>query len=220
MIRKSNSRALMGSISVLITLAANGSAAAETVVCSESRMPLEMAGNTLCLLSSAMPYIGRDKDGQVHYLTWSHPERLPSGAKLPPGVFHLTLELGQIATPTMDMTNPSEIPEMREAKAEHIASKRLFPTTKRFYPLHAHLNGQSFSVECRDSINPEHAQKGGQDCQIDAPFMKGVRINVHFGTVIWVQEQAWPRLDESWNQTWPPYLDDLGASITKLTIHD
>jgi hypothetical protein len=154
---------------------------ASAQTCAADRTPLEMAGRTLCLLTTAMPSIGRDENGSVASLVWSHPERLPPDAQLPPGVFYLIVEVGKHNPRPMENTGPSDLPEMRQT-TDGLAT-HLFPTLERFHPVSARLNGQRFTLECMESINPAHDQKGGQDCEIHAAVAESIRVEVLFGTV-------------------------------------
>lgn len=195
------------------TLSLTGATAAFAQDCSEDRTPLEMAGHTLCLLNTAMPSISRREDGSVHSLVWSTPERLPAEAQLPPGTFYLIVELGQSNEPSSEETESSDLPEMRQST--NGLATHLFPSLQRFHPSNAHLNGQPFTLECKEAVEPKRRKQGGQDCQIYSMVAAGIRVHVFLGTVDWVGP-AWPRLDEHWVETWPPYLADLGADINNL----
>jgi hypothetical protein len=191
-----------------------GATAAMAQTCAADRTALEMAGHTLCLLDTAMPEIGRREDGSVQSLTWSHPERLPDDAELPPGTFYLIVEVGKLNPRSLENTGPSILPEMRQT-TDGLAT-HLFPSLERFHPVNARLNGQSFVLECRDSINPAHNQKGGQDCEIYVKIAEDVRAHIDLGTVVWGSGPAWPKLDKHWIKTWPSYLDALGTGINNL----
>lgn len=196
-----------------------GSTAAFAQGCAEDRTPLEMAGHTLCLLSTAMPKIGRRDDGSVSYLVWGTPERLPAEVQLPPGTFYLIVELGShippaLISPSLEESDPSDLPMMRETPYSQVKAR--FPTRKRLHPVQARLNGQPFVLECGEAIEPRRKVLGGHDCQLISQFVSGIWLEVHFGTVDWGHGPAWPRLDQNWAETWPPYLADLGSSLNNL----
>jgi hypothetical protein len=86
-----------------------------------------------------MPEISRKEDGSVRSLTWSHPERFPPELQLPPGTFHLMVEMGQFNHRSLADTEPSGLPEMRQT-TDGLAT-HLFPSLERFHPVNARLNG-------------------------------------------------------------------------------
>jgi hypothetical protein len=175
--------------------------------CAADRTALKMADHTLCLPISIPPSVFKDGDGKVNLLVWSNTMSLPAAAPVPAGTFHLSVDIGQYNSPPLEKTQPSDLPDMRQ----------IIETSSTFlFPLGVEFNGKSFRLQCRDSINPQTALKGGQDCQIDAMIATGLRINVHFGTVVWGNGPAWPRLDKQWINTWPPYLAALGTGINNL----
>lgn len=188
-------------------------ATAETQACEADRTPIEMAGHTLCLLNTAMPSISRLQDGSIHSLVWGPSERLPKEAQFPPGTSYVIVEAGHFIARSLEQTGPSNLPEMRQT-TDGLAT-HLFPSLKRFHPQNARLNGQPFILECRDSINPAADQIGGQDCEISAKLAEGLRVHVFLGTVDWAGP-AWPRLDEHWVDTWPPFLAQLERGINTL----
>jgi hypothetical protein len=194
-----------------------GATAAIAQTCTADRTPLEMAGHTLCLLNTAMPSIDRREDGSVRSLVWSSPERLPAEVKLPTGTFYLIVELDshiplQLLSPTLDESKPSNLPMMRET----IDNLVTLPTRKRLHPVEARLNGKPFVLECAEAIEPRRKGLGGHDCQLISQFAPGIWLEVHLGTVDWAHEPAWPRLGETWVETWPPYLADLETGINNL----
>lgn len=166
-----------------------------------------MAGRTLCLPDSSLPSIGKDESGEVSWLTWNNLDKVPAAAPVPRGSFYLVVERGIYVQPPLEKTEPSDLPDMRQIPQGR--STFLFPEQ-------AKLNGQSFQLECHLSINPQGAQKGGYDCQIVTVVASGIRIRVHFETVVWADGPAWPPLDSHWTWTWPPYLADLEAGINNL----
>lgn len=187
--------------------------------CAEDRTPLEMSGHTLCLLNTAMPKIFRREDSTVRSLSWAHPERFPSDVKLPPGTFHLNVELGshipqKLISPSLEESELSDLPQMRET-TDGLAKLRN-TTSVRLHPLQARLNGQPFVLECREAVEPRRKGLRGHDCQLISQFVSGIWLKVHLGTVDWAHGPAWPRLDETWVETWPPYLSDLESGISNL----
>ena len=193
--------------------------AAFAQTCPADRTPLEMARHTLCLLNTAMPKIFRSEDGTVNSLSWSYPERFPPEVQLPPGTFHLIVETdthippAQIS-PSLEDSEPSDLPLMRETPYSQVGAR--FPTRKRLHPLQARLNGQPFVLECGEAIAPHRKGLGAHDCQLISQFASGIWLEVHLATVDWTHGPAWPRLDQTWAETWPPYLDDLGSGISNL----
>lgn len=187
--------------------------AAFAQTCPADRTPLEMAGQTLCWPTAAMPTIHRDENGAVNGLTWSTPERFPSDLQLPPGTFYLIVEVGQRNEPSLEETESSDLPEMRQST--NGLATHLFPSFQRFHPSNTRLNGQPFTLECKEAVEPKRHKQGGQDCEIYSMVAAGIRVHVFLGTVDWVGP-AWPRLDKHWAETWPPYLDDLGTGISNL----
>ncbi|MBL9062515.1 hypothetical protein [Tabrizicola sp.] len=192
---------------------------AEADACEADHTPLEMAGHTLCLLNAAMPKISRREDGSIRSLTWSHPERFPPEVQLPPGTFYLIVGLppgfpGVVLSASAGETVPSALPEMREPSAK----LGNFPNDPRrwFRPVKARLSGQPFVLECRDAILERRRLQGAHDCQLISQMAPGIWVEVHLGTVDWANGPAWPRLDETWVKSWPPYLDDLGSGINNL----
>jgi hypothetical protein len=199
---------------VILILAAT---AAMAQTCTADRTPLEMAGHTLCLLNTAMPSIHRREDGSVRSLVWSRPERLPAEVKLPTGTFYLIVELDshippQLLSPTLDESEPSNLPMMRET----IDNLVTLPIRKRLHPVEARLNGKPFVLECGKAIEPRRKSLGGDDCKLISESALGIWLEVHLGTVDWAHEPAWPRLDATWVKTWPSYLDALGTGINNL----
>ena len=194
---------LFFAIGLIVSLLSMSLASAQT--CPADRTPLEMAGHRLCLLNAAMPKIQRWEDGLVHSLVWDHPERFPPTAELPPGTFYLIVEMGEINTPSLKQTQPSELPELLQVP--------YFDRTL-YYSQQFRIDGQPFWIECNDAIAP-HRKSGAQDCKIDFLVASGVRAKVYLGTVDWVGP-AWPRLDALWVETWPPNLSALEAGISNL----
>lgn len=200
-------------------LGAAGISHAESRSCEADRTPIEMAGHTLCLLNAAMPEISRREDGSIRSLTWSHPERFPPEVQLPSGTFYLIVGLspgfpGVVLSASAEETVPSTLPKMREPSA----SLGNFPNDTRrwFRPEDARLSGQPFVLECGDAIAPHRKGMGAHDCQLISEFAPGLWLEVHLGTVEWSSGGAWPRLDETWVEAWPPYLDDLGSGLNNL----
>ncbi len=193
--------------------------ATKAQACSSGRTALEMAGHTLCLLDTAMPSIDRREDGSVRSLVWSTPERLPADVHLPTGTFYLIVELDShiplwLLSPSLEESEPSNLPMMRETTYNQ--TKARFPTRKRLHPVEARLNGQPFVLECGVAIEPRRKSLGGHDCQLISQFAPGIWLEIHLGTVDWVHQPAWPKLDETWVATWPPYLADLGSGLRNL----
>lgn len=190
---------------ILLSIALSIIAAAEARACEQDRTAIEMAGHTLCLLNTAMPSISRLEDGSVHSLVWSHPERFPPEVRVPPGTFYLIVEVGQHNTPSMEETEPSSLPEMRQKSDLN----RIF-----LYPQRVRINDQPFRLECNAAIAP-HRKPGAQDCKIVFLAASKIRVEVYFGTVDWAGP-AWPQLDGRWAEAWKPFLSELGAGINNL----
>lgn len=146
-------------LAVMIVGAA-GVSNAETHSCQANRTPIEMAGNTLCLLNTAMPDILRREDDSVESLAWSNPERFPPEVKLSPGTFYLIVASytpipTNLISPSLANSEPSDLPHMRET-TDGLAKLRN-TVQNRFHPLLALINGQAFIVETRDAIAQQSA---------------------------------------------------------------
>jgi hypothetical protein len=185
-----------------------GGTAAFAQNCAEDRTPLVMGGHTLCLPTESLPHIFLNENGEAYLLNWSNIANIAAAAPVPPGTFHLSVMLGSYNSPTAEQTESSDLPGIRQ-----IISGR----STYLFPSGVFLNEQPFQLRCNKiSINPQHALQGGQDCEIDAYLAPDLWINLNFGTVVWADGPAWPKLDENWGETWPPYLANLEAGINNL----
>lgn len=192
---------------------------AEARACAVDRTAIGMAGHTLCLLSSAMPAIQRREDGSVASLVWSHPERFPPEVQLPPGTFYLIVDSypsvpARLLAPAPEVTQPSDLPQMRETLYGLVTVRGI--VSHRFLPQQARLNDQAFVLDCNDAIAPQRQGLGGHDCELKSQFLPGLWIKVFLGTVDWGHAPAWPRLDATWAETWPPYLANLESGLRSL----
>lgn len=209
----------MRSVIMVLSLSVASISQAETKTCGVDRTPIEMAGHTLCLINTAMPSIHQNEDGSVDSLVWSHPERFPPEVKLPPGTFYLIVDRyphipSNLISPLLENSGPSYLPHMRETTDG--LTKIRNTVRHRFHPQQARVNSQAFVLECSDAIAPRRQGLGAHDCQLISQFLSGLWIEVHLGTVDWDHAPAWPRLDETWVETWPPYLADLESGIRSL----
>jgi len=177
--------------------------------CPEGRSPLEIEGHILCLpVSKPPPFIVKDKNGKVTSLSWRQIDQLPAASPAPRGSSHLSVEKGLFLPPTIEQTEPYDLPNMR---------KIIYGRDTYLYPQGVTLNGQPFQLSCNElSFNPAAAMQGGQDCEINAVLATGIRIRVFISTVVWDGDPAWPRLDGHWTETWPSYLAKLEAGINNL----
>lgn len=192
---------------------------AEAKACAVDRTPIEMAGHTLCLLDAVMPEILRREDGSVDSLVWGQPERFPPEVRLPPGTFYLIVQTSpstppRLITPFPEESQPSDLPQMRET-SDGLVQRSNF-VIHRFHPQLARINDQAFALECNDAIAPIRKGIGAHDCRLISQFLPGIWIEVHLFTVGWAHSAAWPRLDESWVETWPPYLANLESGLRGL----
>jgi hypothetical protein len=74
----------------------------------------------------------------------------------------------------------------------------------------------SGQLECSEAIDPRREGLGAQDCELISEFAKGIWLEVHLGTVDWAYGPGWPRLDETWVETWGPYLAELESDVSNL----
>lgn len=193
-----------------------GAAAAESNDCPPDRTAVEMAGHRLCLLDAAMPSIDRREDGSVASLIWSYPERFPADVQLPPGTFYIIVRLythiplTQIS-PSLEESEPSSLPKMRETTDSH----DILGGRKWLHPEQARFNGHPFVLQCSEAILEYLKELGAHNCQLISQFASGIWLEIHLATVDW-DGPAWPRLDETWVETWEPFLSELGTRINNL----
>lgn len=202
---------------VLLSLASGLNA--EARACAVDRTPIEMSGHTLCLLRTVMPEIHRREDGSVASLVWGQPERFPPGVKLPPGTFYLIVQTSprtppRLITPFPEESQPSDLRQMSET-SDGLVQRGNY-VIHRFHPQQARINDQAFVLECNDAISPIRKGIGAHDCRLISQFLPGIWIEVHLFTVGWAHSAAWPRLDETWVETWPPYLANLESGLGSL----
>ena len=194
-------------LSVLATVAT-----AETKSCEAGRTPLEMSGHTLCILSEAMPSVQRDKNGEVRLLTWKAADLAASGF-LPESVYYLFVEPGNVRIPSEEETMASSLPGVRESFSYPQGSA----LQSSYYLDGFAINGRPFKLGCRNSLSSEDSENGGQTCEIEASPFGGLWITVRFATASkWGKVPAWPPMDEEWQSTWPPYLQQLEESLNTL----
>jgi hypothetical protein len=146
-------------------------AVAQSQSCPEGRSPLEIEGHILCLpVSKPPPFIVKDENGKVTSLSWGLIDQLPAASPAPRGSSYLHVEKGLFFPPTIEQTEPYDLPNMR---------KIIYGRLTTLYPQGVTLNGQPFQLRCNElSVNPARAMQGGQDCQIDAFLATGIRIHV------------------------------------------
>ena len=216
LLRRVGTGALRMRVWVLGTLFVVWSGVATAEGCPKDRTPLEMAGHVLCLPTDAMPNVRRDENADVISLNWDKLDKISHADPVPYGSLWLFIDSIKYKPPSFSKMNRSKLPGMMQITS---------PRSLSLYPEESRLWGGVYRIDCRDALQPERKERGDLDCDITSKLTDTLRVEVVFVTGFWprrspegslVETQAWPDLDENWQESWPAYIENLETGINNL----
>ncbi|HRK43734.1 MAG TPA: hypothetical protein PLH11_11900 [Gemmobacter sp.] len=175
-----------------------------------------MAGHVLCLPTDAMPNVSRDENGEVTSISWDKLDQRPYAEPVPYGSLFLFIDSIEYTAPSFSKMDKSNLPGMMQLTA---------PRGLFLYPVDSRLWGNVYDIYCRNALAPARNERGDLDCDITSKLTDTLRVEVVFVTGFWprrspegslVETQAWPDLDENWQESWPTYIENLESGINNL----
>lgn len=78
------------------------------------------------------------------------------------------------------------------------------------------LNGQPVSLYCRPALDPQAADQGSYNCDLQSALSPELSVRITLQTVTWQDAPAWPPHDERTSETWPAFLAAVEDALPNL----